>query len=120
MLGADFYTARVRFYRPCCVARMETDTITAILFVVITLVVFAMPMVVYMECREKIEESFSRRKRRDTPAVETRRTATGTEHGCATDRLAARLSRRAEKCENHRFVGYLAPGRLSGRGILPL
>lgn len=44
------------------VARMETDTITVILFVVITLVVFAIPMAVYMEYRRKIEECVSRHK----------------------------------------------------------
>lgn len=44
------------------VSRMETDTITVILFVVITLVVFAIPMAVYMEYRRKIEECVSRHK----------------------------------------------------------
>lgn len=44
----------------------------------------------------------------------------GAGHGNATDRLAARLSRCAERCENHRFFGCLAPRRLSGRGISPL
>lgn len=50
------------------VARMGMDTITVILFAVITLVVFAIPMAVYMEYRGKIEEYFSRRKRRTQPA----------------------------------------------------
>ena len=50
------------------VARMETNAITVILFVVIMLVVFAVPMAVYMEYRERIDEYFSRRKRRTQPA----------------------------------------------------
>lgn len=45
------------------VARMEADTITVILFAVVTLVVFAIPMAVYMEYRGKMEEYLSRRKR---------------------------------------------------------
>lgn len=46
------------------VARMETeaDTLTVILFTVITLVVFAIPMTIYMEYRGKIEECVSRHK----------------------------------------------------------
>lgn len=36
------------------VARMGTDTITVILFAVVTLVVFAIPMAVYMEYRGKM------------------------------------------------------------------
>ena len=48
------------------VARMEADTITVILFAVITLVVFAIPMAVYMEYRGKTEEFLSRRKRKPT------------------------------------------------------
>lgn len=57
------------------VARMETDTIAVILFVVVTLVVFAIPMAVYMEYRKKIEECCSRRKRRGPHAVEIHRPA---------------------------------------------
>ena len=37
------------------VSRMETDAITVVLFVVISLVVFIVPMAVYMEYRKKIE-----------------------------------------------------------------
>lgn len=56
------------------VARMGTDTITVILFAVITLVVFAIPMAVYMEYRGKIEECLLRRKPKHTqPAGECRR-----------------------------------------------
>lgn len=51
------------------VARMGTDTITVILFAVITLVVFAIPMAVYMEYRWKIEECVSRRKPKHTRPV---------------------------------------------------
>ncbi|MEQ2407141.1 hypothetical protein AAAU27_03530 [Bacteroides ovatus] len=51
------------------VARMGTDTITVILFAVITLVVFAIPMAVYMEYRRKIEECASRRKPKHTRPV---------------------------------------------------
>ena len=51
------------------VARMGTDTITVILFAVITLVVFAIPMTVYMEYRGKIEECVSRRKPKHTQPV---------------------------------------------------
>lgn len=57
------------------VARMETDTIAVILFVVVTLVVFAIPMAVYMEYRKKIEECYSRRKHRGTHAAEIHRPA---------------------------------------------
>lgn len=56
------------FIGRAAVARMETNTITVILFVVIMLVMFAVPMAVYMEYRERIEEYFSRRKRRTQPA----------------------------------------------------
>lgn len=103
------------------VARMETDTITVILFVVITLVVFAIPMAVYMEYRRKIEECVSRHKpghtwaRRGLPEG-------GRRNGClvTAGRLTAGLSRRAERRENPRFIGCLAPGGVSGRGIPPM
>ena len=52
------------------VASMETNTITVILFIVVTFVAFIIPMAVYMEYREKIEECFSRRKQKDTPTTE--------------------------------------------------
>lgn len=62
------------------VARMGTDTITVMLFVVITLVVFVIPMAVYMEYRGKIEECVSRHKpKRTLPAEDCRRTDEGTE-----------------------------------------
>ncbi len=51
------------------VARMGTDTITVILFAVVALVVFAIPMAVYMEYRRKIEECASRRKPKHTRTV---------------------------------------------------
>lgn len=57
------------------VARMEADTITVILFAVITLVVFAIPMAVYMEYRGKTEEFLSRRKRKNVPPTAIHRTA---------------------------------------------
>jgi len=57
------------------VARMEADTITVILFAVITLVVFAIPMAVYMEYRGKTEEFLSRRKRQSAPPTAIHRTA---------------------------------------------
>lgn len=57
------------------VARMEADTITVILFAVITLVVFAIPMAVYMEYRGKTEEFLSRRKRKNAPSTAIHRTA---------------------------------------------
>ncbi|MCD8034048.1 MAG: hypothetical protein LUF83_07085 [Alistipes sp.] len=57
------------------VARMETDTIAVILFVVVMLVVFAIPMAVYMEYRKRIEECCSRRKHRGPHAAEIRRPA---------------------------------------------
>lgn len=61
------------------VARMGTDTITVILFAVITLVVFAIPMAVYMEYRRKIEECVSRRRSGHTsPVGSCRRTDEGT------------------------------------------
>lgn len=63
------------FIGRAAVARMETDTITIILFIVVTLVVFTIPMAIYMEYRKKIEECFSRHKRQDTYAVENHRTA---------------------------------------------
>lgn len=62
------------------VARMGTDTITVILFAVITLVVFVIPMAVYMEYRGKIEECVSRCRSKHTPPVGScRRTDEGTE-----------------------------------------
>ena len=48
------------------VARMETDAITVILFVVISLVVFAVPMAVYMEYRKKVEQWPGRKARKNT------------------------------------------------------
>ena len=61
------------------VARMGKDTITVILFAVVTLVVFAIPMAVYMEYRGKIEEYVSRRRSGHTPHVgDCRRTDEGT------------------------------------------
>lgn len=60
------------------VARMEADTITVILFAVVTLVVFAIPMAVYMEYRGKMEEYLSRRKRQSaSPTAIDRRTTEG-------------------------------------------
>lgn len=61
------------------VARMGTDTITVILFAVITLVVFVIPMAIYMEYRGKIGECVSRHKPKHTlPAEDCRRTDKGT------------------------------------------
>ena len=45
---------------------METDAITVILFVIIPLVVFAVPMAVYMECRKKVEQWPGRKTRKNT------------------------------------------------------
>lgn len=68
------------------VARMEADTITVILFAVVTLVVFAIPMAVYMEYRGKMEEYLSRRKRQSaSPTAIGRRT---TEEPDATGQTA--------------------------------
>lgn len=57
--GAVWLLASV-FIGRYAVIRMELDMVTFILFIVITLVVFAIPMTVYMEYRGKIEECFSR------------------------------------------------------------
>lgn len=46
------------------VAGMGSDAITVILFVVITFVLFVMPMAVYMEYRERIENWLGKRERR--------------------------------------------------------
>lgn len=48
------------------VSRMETDTITVILFVIISLVVFTIPMAVYMEYRKKVEQWPGRKARKNT------------------------------------------------------
>ena len=48
------------------VAHMETDAITVILFVIISLVVFVVPMAVYMEYRKKVEQWPGRRTRKNT------------------------------------------------------
>lgn len=58
------------------VARMEANAITVILFIVVTLVVFAVPMAIYMEYRGKIEEYFSWHNRKSVPSVEIRWAAT--------------------------------------------
>lgn len=58
------------------VAGMEANAITVILFVVVALVVFAIPMAVYMEYRGKTEEYLSWRKRKGTHPAEIHRTAT--------------------------------------------
>ena len=58
------------------VAGMEANAITVILFAVVTLVVFAIPMAVYMEYRGKTEEFLSRRKRQNVPPTTIHRTAT--------------------------------------------
>lgn len=58
------------------VAGMEANAITVILFVVVALVVFAIPMAVYMEYRGKTEEFLSRRKRQNVPPTTIHRTAT--------------------------------------------
>ena len=50
------------------VARLETDAITVILFVVISLVVFIVPMALYMEYRKKIEQ-LSERKSKNASSV---------------------------------------------------
>lgn len=48
------------------VSRLETDAITVVLFVVISLVVFAVPMAVYMEYRKKVEQWPGRKARKNT------------------------------------------------------
>ena len=45
------------------VSRLETDAITVVLFVVISLVVFIVPMVVYMEYRKKVEQLSERKSK---------------------------------------------------------
>ncbi len=50
------------------VSRLETDAITIVLFVVISLVVFIVPMAVYMEYRNKIEQ-LSERKSKSASSV---------------------------------------------------
>ncbi len=72
--GAVWLLASV-FIGRSVVARMEADTITIILFVVVTLVVFAIPIAVYMEYRGKTEEFLSRRKRENAPPTAIHRTA---------------------------------------------
>ncbi|MDO5771170.1 MAG: hypothetical protein Q4Q28_03405 [Bacteroidales bacterium] len=72
--GAVWLLASV-FIGRSVVARMEADTITVILFVVVTLVVFAIPIAVYMEYRGKTEEFLSRRKRENAPPTAIHRTA---------------------------------------------
>lgn len=57
------------------VSRIETNAITVILFVVVTLVVFVVPIAVYMEYREQIEKWFSRHNRSNTHTVGIRRAA---------------------------------------------
>lgn len=46
------------------VSRLETDAITVVLFVVISLVVFIVPMAVYMEYRKKIEQLSERKSKK--------------------------------------------------------
>lgn len=58
------------------VSRMDTNAITVILFVAVTLVVFVVPIAVYMEYREQIEKWFSKRNLSTTSAVGIRRAAT--------------------------------------------
>lgn len=68
------------------VAGMEANAITVILFVVVALVVFTIPMAVYMEYRGKTEEYLSRRKRQSaSPTAIGRRT---TEEPAATGQTA--------------------------------
>ena len=55
------------------ISRMETNAITVILFVAVTLVMFVVPITVYMEYREQIEKWFSKRNQNTTPAVGTHR-----------------------------------------------
>ena len=57
------------------VSRMETNAITVILFVAVTLVVFVVPITVYMEYREQIEKWFSKRNKNTIPEVGTHREA---------------------------------------------
>ena len=54
------------------VSRLETDAITVVLFVVISLVVFIVPIAVYMEYRKKIEQLSARKSKRAssvTPSI---------------------------------------------------
>ena len=48
------------------VSRLETDAITVVLFVVISLVVFIVPMAVYMEYRKKVEQWPGRKAKKNT------------------------------------------------------
>ena len=48
------------------VSRLEPDAITVVMFVVISLVVFVVPMAVYMEYRKKVEQWPGRKTRKNT------------------------------------------------------
>ena len=48
------------------VSRLETDAITVVLFVIISLVVFVVPMAVYMEYRKKVEQWPGLKARKNT------------------------------------------------------
>lgn len=59
------------------VARLETDAITVILFVVISLVVFIVPMAVYMEYRKKIEQWPERKSKRTSSIIPSASSSAG-------------------------------------------
>lgn len=59
------------------VARLETDAITVILFVVISLVVFIVPMAVYMEYRKKIEQWPERKSKRTSSVIPSANSSAG-------------------------------------------
>ena len=52
------------------VARLETDAITVVMFVVISLVIFIVPMAVYMEYRKKIEQLSERKSKKAQSTTE--------------------------------------------------
>ena len=87
------------------VARMGADTITVILFAVVTLVVFTIPMAVYMEYRGKMKEYLSRRKRQSaSPTAIGRRT---TEEPDATGQTALKGGKTLVLLDALRREGFL-------------
>ena len=50
------------------VSRLQTDAMTVVMFVVISLVIFIVPMAVYMEYRKKIEQLSERKSKRHLPS----------------------------------------------------
>ena len=99
------------------VARLETDAITVVMFVVISLVIFIVPMAVCMEYRKKIEQLSERKSKKGFFTVRQRFLWQVSIDHRTRDSMSVFLSSGFPGCperrQNYDIYGSLASRRLS-------